>query len=525
MQENTTLKKWNIMLYLAGDNDLSDEMIWTLTELFRTELPSQIAVSVQFDPVAKGSPTRFYRIHAPIHPLIDVDGAFRLEGKDEGEVNDGSLNVLARFIRKSVKHEAENYALILSGHGSGIDGDFLTDLNPGSKSLPSGSLKITELGKILDTVKQQNDDDEDASQEEKALVGRFLDNGIDVVGMDSCLMSMAEVACEIKHIAKYLVGSEGYVQKVGWPYYRLFGHLRAAICDPAVRGTMPSLSNRFFATAAVHRCANYYADYHDADISFDIAACELSKIDTVQKEIKTWVDCIDNAGGTDTVRMMYAIQLAHWKAQSYKWDLYVDVWDFFDWCHKICETFNCAESDLSQLMKCCENVQRAVEAAVVCHRFVGPGFQYSRGVSIYFPWSKGDYAPDYKHNKFAKNSRWDHFLSMYFSGTMRAVQNAKAVCKPGDPYWKKYVFETHRESADNPRGGLEYAIAPPASVRLTPPSQARLTPPSQARTTPPYGRIGEYLEVIEETLSVMKNVPDESEDILMLSEDELAKLP
>ena len=41
---------WMIMLYLAGDNNLSDEMVWALKELNSITLPDGIAVTIQFDP-------------------------------------------------------------------------------------------------------------------------------------------------------------------------------------------------------------------------------------------------------------------------------------------------------------------------------------------------------------------------------------------------------------------------------------------------------------------------------------------
>jgi hypothetical protein len=44
---------------------------------------------------------------------------------------------------------------------------------------------------------------------------------IDIVGMDSCLMSMAEVAHELRGSVKYMISSESFGPQSGWPYGRI----------------------------------------------------------------------------------------------------------------------------------------------------------------------------------------------------------------------------------------------------------------------------------------------------------------
>src|SRR5262245_13200760 len=45
-------KKWLVMIYLSGDNDLSEECVWSLTEIFRAGKSDDVAVVVQIDPRA-----------------------------------------------------------------------------------------------------------------------------------------------------------------------------------------------------------------------------------------------------------------------------------------------------------------------------------------------------------------------------------------------------------------------------------------------------------------------------------------
>ena len=46
-----------------------------------------------------------------------------------------------------------------------------------------------------------------------------------ILGMDSCLMSMAEVYYQLVGNVDYLVGAEGFEPSGGWPYQRILDSL------------------------------------------------------------------------------------------------------------------------------------------------------------------------------------------------------------------------------------------------------------------------------------------------------------
>ena len=47
-------KDWNVMVYLAGDNNLSEEMVWALTEMERIK-NKRVTVKARFDPRGAGA--------------------------------------------------------------------------------------------------------------------------------------------------------------------------------------------------------------------------------------------------------------------------------------------------------------------------------------------------------------------------------------------------------------------------------------------------------------------------------------
>src|SRR5437773_2641310 len=55
-------KNWTIMVYFAGDNNLSEEMIYAIKEIYRVGVTPDFDVIVQFDPSAIGAPVRRYVI-------------------------------------------------------------------------------------------------------------------------------------------------------------------------------------------------------------------------------------------------------------------------------------------------------------------------------------------------------------------------------------------------------------------------------------------------------------------------------
>ena len=64
-------KSWTVMVYLAGDNNLSEEMVWALKEMKewaqqpRAPKGCKINLVAQFDPSGMGIPTQRYDFGEP----------------------------------------------------------------------------------------------------------------------------------------------------------------------------------------------------------------------------------------------------------------------------------------------------------------------------------------------------------------------------------------------------------------------------------------------------------------------------
>jgi hypothetical protein len=125
---------------------------------------------------------------------------------DLGEVNTGDPEILAGFIRESIRaYPAANYALIISDHGAswpGIGGD---------ESAGGDVLTLDELQQAI----------------REGLAGSGVDR-LDLLGLDACLMATFEVASTMAPVADLLLASQELEPGHGWNYTALEAAYRGA---------------------------------------------------------------------------------------------------------------------------------------------------------------------------------------------------------------------------------------------------------------------------------------------------------
>jgi hypothetical protein len=420
--------RWLVMIYLSGDNNLSPEMVKAISDIAGTGLPESVGLTIQYDPSLRSLPTfRYYleagkplklKSHAGPIPLADY-----AEPVPDG-ANAASPQVLSAFITWSMSQAryATHRMLVLSGHGAGPIGDFLTD-----DSVPGRQHRSLSMPRLRDALHRAKL----AAQipERQSL--------LHILGMDSCLMSSVEVGYEVAEHVDYLVASEGFVPNAGWPY----GHLLAQLKRKLAAGA--GMDSGDVAGCIVADSVDYYTGFTAASISFDLAACELAKLQRRENgaasrpddEPAALTDAIKQLAGTlskafDDQPIIDAVILAHWRAQSFKFEEYADLGDF---CHLLADSTRAINVDVANAAG---EVEKAINAVVGGRRgSAGVEFQHGTGLSVYFPWSLALAPPEYSNgrtrgvmfpslkpystSRFAKATGWDDFLVRYLSATMR----------------------------------------------------------------------------------------------------------
>jgi hypothetical protein len=138
-------------------------------------------------------------------------------------------------------------------------------------------------------------------------------------------------------------------------------------------------------------------DYMFSGNSLDLSLCRLSRVEVldIKKTLQTLVSRLKEGLQDDQdLRVRELILLAHWEAQSYWQEDYTDL---FDYCQ--CLSRRCDEKDDRQrlIKEACEGVIEKIKAIVIHSEHTGSQYQYSHGLSVYFPWTepvKGDPFPD-----------------------------------------------------------------------------------------------------------------------------------
>jgi hypothetical protein len=380
---------WTIMAYLAGDNNLAEEMVYAVRSMFDCGSLPEITIAVLQD--SGGFPNVFAVPTSPSPSLTLLSMANAISKASPSVPVD---DMLREFIVQAIlASPAEHYMLILSGHGSGAVGDFLSN--------NTSQLSVPDLSKVLTMAREQ-------IKEKDPNILRGKKKMLDILGLDSCLMSMTEVACQVSKDVAYMVGSEGFEANAGWPYGLYLDNLKAKkvpLDDPLAVAKM-----------MVNDYINYYTDYTLADISADLSVLNLDLLDELKSAINPLADALTK--GLSNPEIQNAILLAHWKSQAYKDEQYVDLYD-------LCELLGGYVGTKSPIGKACNNVIIAIRDIVKATGYCGAEFQYSHGVSIFFPWSDLQDATEvsdikyYKKLDFAKQTRWDEFLREYLKKTRR----------------------------------------------------------------------------------------------------------
>ena len=272
--------------------------------------------------------------------------------------------------------------VILAGHGAGTEEDFLLrDENPTENPTknPTNSLSMIDLQNVFKEVK------------------RKLKVKIDILGMDVCLMSMIEVCYELNGLVEYLVSSESYSPTAGWPYRQILEKIDAKLKEDNQANTEE------LASIIVGEYIGFYNDYIVGGLSVDQSVLKVSASTGVVRAVKSFAKNIEK---WLTVKPFKdALILAHWEAQSYNGELFVDLQDF---CERLAERY-------PEAKKPSEKVTNAIRKLVRKSCYTGVENQFSNGVSIYFPWA--DVAPSYEELAFAKEAGWNDFLKAYVEKT------------------------------------------------------------------------------------------------------------
>ena len=404
-------RRWTVAVYLAGGENVSREMIPALHDMRDAALANRHALRLlaQFEPDSK--PSRLFAFDDDLRSHFTVPATKRgrapttyglanyeyvIDQAGQGRTassESSSLKLLSDFVETGRSAAGDGpWMLAISGHSSGAVGELL-----GFREHRE-PLYLHDLKNALAPKSSAK-----------------LERKMDILGMDCCSMSMVEVAFEVAPYARFMVASEGDILNHGWPYRTILD----AIVD---------LEPEEAAVEIVRQFVSSYSDYAILDVPSHCAVCDLERAHLLAEPMRRLSQLlISTIHDADVWRPAV---LAHWEAQSYKDEEYVDLADF-------CDRLRTHIGD-SDVRDACSDVIAAVAQVVGETGFSGSAFQFSTGLSIYFPWcydavkarrgAAGALSDleSYRKLAFSRETLWGDFLEAYLWATRRAPRSELA---------------------------------------------------------------------------------------------------
>lgn len=266
-------------------------------------------------------------------------------------------------------------------------------------------------------------------------------------------VASVEMSEPTRRLFERAVGARG--RSVKGANRRRLNRLLLADAHPGAIAANPAVDDAYvkrLVTKIFYSVLSNSADFQLAGYSFDLCLCDLSKVGRLGGSVGTLAAALREgmAGGgglsDDAVPLARElVLLAHWDAQSFWQESYTDLYDFCyrlrRRCGHIFRGLNIpavapAEGEdpfavLRRIVTACEGVildlGRGADGAdddvvVVRAEFAGAEYQYSHGLSVYFPWARpadGFFDTKYREYAFVRETAWDTFLDEYFRKTQR----------------------------------------------------------------------------------------------------------
>lgn len=242
----TNPRRWTIMVYLDGDNNLESFMMEDIDEMMRGYVEMQGMDLILLvdriegysnDDIVLGqdfTDTRLYRISRNFYTRLDGVPFFQdISRSSVYEANMGDPATLKKFITFCKNnYPADKYGLILWNHGDGV-----------SKGGDSTSGTNTLFNK---TICMDDTDDGDVLYTAEISDGLTYSESVDLLGFDACLMGSIEIAYQYRpgngsFEARYMAASPPEEWGAGWDYDGILSRIKSGGGDNGENDTIVAL--------------------------------------------------------------------------------------------------------------------------------------------------------------------------------------------------------------------------------------------------------------------------------------------
>ncbi|MEG4574210.1 clostripain-related cysteine peptidase [Microcoleus sp. N3A4] len=426
-----TNRRWTWMVYMAGDNGkvfeqlkgkqrlmapMEEQGYQDIQEMEAVGSTDEVAILVQFDTLSDREHT--YRIY--IRPQSEERVIENIP-----EQNTGDPRSLRDFIVWGIEnYPAQHYALILWNHGTGWkENDIYAFARNRGVELKASDDEVRSLSRntrlssafflssIVEVVQLEDGESRAIAFDDSSL--DFLDNAklqqafreaqeqtgqkVSLIGMDACLMSMVEVAYQLRANANYMVGSQEVEPLSGWPYTAILGSLTSD----------SRMTPEALATLIVQEYGRYYEEDSRGSLpQITQSATNLTVVEKLAEAVGRLASVLRQLLVEKDFDVENALSYAKRKVVRFK-DM--DCVDLYDFLKIVRDEYTGESTQLTTVLdEVIDLMTLEIEPKlVVANVTLGLRFSRVKGLSIYSPF-KG-YSQFYDRSDFA-NCSWGKFI-------------------------------------------------------------------------------------------------------------------
>ncbi len=419
--KNPQKKQWTFIVYVAADNDLrafAYNNIKQMASVGSNEyLNIVVHVDIRFINNNKKSTVRYY---------IEKDRFVQPKNNSNFSkpMDSGDPQTLISCCEWAINdYPAENYALILWNHGTGIiDPKNYKIINPAelfSFNPKTNKLDLDRTIGFLDLLYFFNQDERGICWDNSTgnyLTNKKLDFALNeictrimknkkfsLIGFDACLMSMLEVGVIIKNYADVMVGSQEVELGTGWNY--------SQVLKPLSEGDIDKY------TLAKKIVGAFQRTYHHITNDYTQSAIDLTLIHLLEKnvdEVSTLlIECLSKQRNNSVTKVLT-------ESKSPKYCTHFDEPSYIDLHHfylnlqgKLNKIAISGDKSIISKLQTKLQAGREIIQKIVFSNTAGKNLQKAKGLSIYFP--RRRIHPSYECCTFAKNNAWYSLLTKFLA--------------------------------------------------------------------------------------------------------------
>ncbi|GMU54373.1 MAG: hypothetical protein AMXMBFR33_35190 [Candidatus Xenobia bacterium] len=372
----TARKKWTILYYMDGKNNLSKMIERSASSLEKVGSDPNVNLVAEIglagmDEVKRGE-------------LVKGQGLAELHSI--GSQDMGSASTVQDFVEWGMqRYPAERYAVVLSNHGAGFQ----------------GVLNDDEYGSVV-----QNEDLAQALEAAQRNTGQK----IEVVAFDACLMAQAEVGYALRNSAKYMVASEEVEAGFMLPVPGMNGGMPLRKIAEELQQVQGDLTGEELSRLFVYEAGRQVGR---SNFTPTQSAIDLKRMGDVRQASEDLAGRLLQAmsGDSSVKGRLRAVMSA---TQSYTEcagtvDPFKDYRDLGDFSRRLCKAF----PDQPGVTAAAQRLQRELVGAVIAesHSVTASGTSMfgSTGLSVYLPTHFQDNF-GYSRTDFARGSQWLRML-------------------------------------------------------------------------------------------------------------------